>query len=128
MADRASERRGADGSAAPGREAEAAAVSAAVRAVWERHRPSVLAQLDVLDGAADALRRGALGAAERAEARAVAHRLAGSLGTFGLDAASACAREAELLLSGSRALTRGQAERLAASVRAIARDARGAAA
>jgi len=124
MADGARERQGADGLSAPGRDADAEAVRAAVRGVWERHRSTVLAQLEVLAAAADALRRGELGAAERAEARAVAHRLAGSLGTFGLDAASERAREAELLLHGSRPIARAHGELLAAAASAIAREAR----
>ena len=100
-----------------GAEAEVAAVLAKV---WARRRDGVLEQVALLDAAAAGLGRGTLPEAERAAAAAAAHRLAGSLGMFGLVDGSARAREAELLLGGT-SLAPADApalERLVAQLRA----------
>ncbi len=82
----------------------------AVAAVWERRRDQVIGRVDVLVRAAALLREGASpevapGVAPQAtskvtaEAKDEAHRLAGSLGSFGFDEGSEIAAEIEELLS-----------------------------
>jgi diguanylate cyclase (GGDEF)-like protein len=75
-------------------------IDAALRTIWSRHRDGVLEQVTLLERAAVALERDELGESLGGEARAAAHRLAGSLGTFGLRTASERARRAEQLLEG----------------------------
>jgi diguanylate cyclase (GGDEF)-like protein len=80
------------------------ASSAALAEVWRRHRPGVLRQVAVLEEAAVALTRGRLEQELRAAARREAHKLAGSLGTFGLAVASERAQALERLLEGDEPL------------------------
>jgi len=76
------------------------AAQAAIRAIWEQHRTGVLERLDVLDRAVTALMTGSLDEELRAEAEREAHKVAGSVGTFGFARASERARELELALAG----------------------------
>ena len=62
---------------------------ALIAALWQKNRPKILAQLDLLDRAADTR---PLPDAQRAEAAATAHKLAGSLGMYGYPAGTAAAR------------------------------------
>ena len=54
----------------------------------------------ILEAANQALAAGKLSDHIRAEAHAAAHKLAGTLGTFGLTKGTILAREAEILYSG----------------------------
>ncbi len=74
------------------------ALARAVAALWERHRPTALERVAVLERAGEAAARGALGEPLSAQARAEAHKLAGSLGSFGVHDGTVLAREAERLL------------------------------
>jgi diguanylate cyclase (GGDEF)-like protein len=76
-------------------------VSPALSAIWERHRATVLAQVEVLEQAAIALTRDDLDATRRDAAKREAHKLAGSLGTFGFHAGSEHARGIERLLGAA---------------------------
>ena len=67
----------------------------ALTQVWRRARGPVLERIAVLERAAAALGAGRLSEPLREEALREAHRLAGALGTFGLDHGSVRAREAE---------------------------------
>lgn len=71
----------------------------ALRTIWATHRAAVLDQISVMERAVSALMRGNLGEELRAEAEREAHKLAGSLGTFGFVAASDRARAMEKLLA-----------------------------
>lgn len=75
-------------------------VDAFVGAVWARMRPKVAARLAQLEAAVVTAREGGLRGRARRDAEAEAHRLAGSLGTYGFPEASAAAAEAERLLEG----------------------------
>jgi len=75
-----------------------ATVPAALAEIWERHHAGVLSQVATVEAAVLALMRGDLGSEQRAGAVREAHKLAGSLGTFGLARASERSRELELLL------------------------------
>ncbi|MGL5924333.1 response regulator, partial [Chroococcidiopsis sp.] len=66
--------------------------------VWEKHKDKIVAQVAVLGQAARALVQNELTPQLRQQAHAEAHKLAGSLGIFGLMAGPHLARELELLL------------------------------
>lgn len=107
-----------------GRSPAESEIAVALRVIWERHHPAVLEQLGQLEAAVDALARGELAPEQHEQASAIAHRLAGSLGTFGLAAASEHARRVELLLSSNGHLGAAQVPMLAPLVQAIACDVR----
>lgn len=65
---------------------------AAVQEVWGRVRPAVLARVDVLDEAIAALVESRFDEQQRVAAEREAHRIAGSVGTFGYSRASEMAR------------------------------------
>lgn len=71
----------------------------ALARLWTKFLPEIERRLAVLEDAAQALREGSLSAELRAAAHADAHKLAGSLGTFGLQRGTELARRAELLLA-----------------------------
>ncbi|WP_310571078.1 response regulator [Gemmatimonas sp.] len=73
-----------------------AALVRAVDAIWARSRSVMLAHVDCIEAAAASLLTAVLSMPERAEAQRAAHRLAGTVGTFGFHAASAIARELEV--------------------------------
>ncbi|MDW5595584.1 response regulator [Conexibacter stalactiti] len=64
--------------------------------LWEELRPAVLVQVAAVRAAVAALHAGPLPAEAREQARTDAHQLAGSLGSFGFDAAGRAARTLEL--------------------------------
>jgi HPt (histidine-containing phosphotransfer) domain-containing protein len=76
-------------------EAVQTATQKAIAALWQRNQPQILERLALLDRAAAAARAGALTPALHAEAIAVAHKLAGSLGMFGFHEGTRIARELE---------------------------------
>lgn len=79
------------------------ALADAVARLWERSRPALLERLATVERAAEGARRGALRGPERHAAEREAHRLAGSLGTFGYPRGSEIAFEMErMLASGAR--------------------------
>lgn len=90
-------------------------------ALWERFRGTTLERVGALEDALRALRHAPDAAAPRAEAVASAHKLAGSLGTFGFPEASRLARECEHLLDDAAPLAPETLDLLiahAASIRA----------
>ncbi|HYW11273.1 MAG TPA: Hpt domain-containing protein, partial [Longimicrobium sp.] len=107
----ASERLGIGAAPAGGGGAQAAGLSAAVAGVWAKYRDQVLARVDVLEAAAIGLLEGRLDREGRREAEREAHKLAGSVGTFGFAEASRLSREAETMLAGPGDLPQGDALR-----------------
>lgn len=89
-----------------------------VAEIWRTNRPAILERLAGLASAIEALAGGRLGAADRTVALEHAHRLHGSLGTFGFPSGSDLAERAEAMLcdDGGAASTAGE---LAASLRAL---------
>jgi len=75
-----------------------AAFSAALTTLWQKHRGTNLDRIDLLEQVAAAALRGTLDEHLRDEGERSAHKLAGSLGTFGLERAARQALEAEALL------------------------------
>lgn len=81
--------------------------------MWTKFLPDVRERAAVLDSAAKAAADGALSQAIRADAHSAAHKLAGTLGTFGLARGTDLARELELLYAGNEGLEGAKAKRLA---------------
>ena len=88
-------------------------------AAWSRARSGILDRLDVLDHASAALLGGTLSPALRRQAESEAHKLAGSLGTFGVAAGSRFAREIERFLAAHPSSSEVQALRLSDLVVAL---------
>lgn len=63
--------------------------------LWVKFLPQIEQRVGTLEAAAIYLAAGTLSAAQREEASAEAHKLAGVLGTFGLQEGTVLAREAE---------------------------------
>src|SRR5215218_6151488 len=90
----------------------APSLGAAVAGIWEKFRGATLARVATLEEAVLALLGNGLEAEERRNAEREAHKLAGSVGTFGFARGSELAREIELLLGGSAPLAQADALRL----------------
>jgi diguanylate cyclase (GGDEF)-like protein len=74
---------------------------AVVAGVWSRFEGALRARVESIGAASAAIRGGALGSDLRELAERDAHKLAGSLGTFGLALGTRLAREAESLLAAA---------------------------
>src|SRR5512135_2858075 len=77
-------------------------LQARLRKAWVQTRTLRAERLAVLEAAVSAADSGALGQEQRSSAVAAAHKLAGSLGVFGLSTASICARDVEENFSAER--------------------------
>lgn len=75
--------------------AAAEATRQRIAALWQRNVPQTMERLNLLDRAASAAAGDTLSASLSEEAAATAHKLAGSLGMFGLDEGTRLAREME---------------------------------
>ena len=71
---------------------------AAIRSIWRKRRPNVLARVGLIERAVSSALEGRLDDELRSQAAREAHMLAGSAGTFGFSLASELARELELAL------------------------------
>lgn len=71
----------------------------ALARLWTKFLPEIEARVELVQLAAQALVAGNLPDAQRIEAHGAAHKLAGTLGTFGLHRGTELAREAELMLA-----------------------------
>lgn len=71
----------------------------AMARLWAKFKPEIERRVAVLESAAEALSAGTLDDEQRATAHEVAHKLAGSLGTFGRPHGTELARQAELALA-----------------------------
>lgn len=78
---------------------EAPAVSAILDQLWVKFLPQMEERVEVLEDAAASLAEDDLTPALWEEAHSAAHKLAGILGTFGLEKGTLLAREAEALLA-----------------------------
>lgn len=97
-------------------------LSAAVEAIWSRRRADVVARVEVLGGAVAALHADELEEAQRESAEREAHKLAGSLGTFGFARGSELAREIEQVFGVPSGPEESDAPRLSEAVRALERE------
>jgi HPt (histidine-containing phosphotransfer) domain-containing protein len=110
------DRGSASGAAAP------ADLGPALDLLWTRFLPEIRQRVDLLEAAALDCASNRLSAAQHEAARAAAHKLAGSLGTFGLARGTALAREFELAFSNEGTPSSALAQRLtsiAAELRTI---------
>src|SRR5690242_12127276 len=90
--------------------------------LWKDYKGVVLAQVDVLERASRAAANGELPDELREEAQREAHKLAGSVGSFGFTQGSALASEIEKLLKADGEIDGSRARQLAKSVDALRRE------
>lgn len=95
-------------------------IAAALAEMWERRRESFVQRAATIESAIASLLGAALTEEERAEAEREAHKLAGSLGTFGLPGGGQLARELEVAFAGGPPVE--SAPRLAELALALQRD------
>lgn len=101
--------------------ADSIAIAEALNRMWVKFLPEIEGRVTVLEEAAAAVAQGALSAELREQAFAAAHKLAGVLGTFGLDEGTLLAREAESLYSRElpNSALDGHPARIAEQLRAV---------
>lgn len=87
-------------------------LKAAVFALWGRFQETMFARLSLIEQASGAALKKSLNDELRGEAWNAAHKLAGSLGTFGLGEGSKLASELETLLEGVAPLSPEESCRL----------------
>lgn len=75
---------------------------AAIAELWNKFRATIMLRVDVCEGAALALVEGCLGEELRRKAAQEAHKLAGSVGSFGYAEGTRLARELEHLFQGNK--------------------------
>jgi HPt (histidine-containing phosphotransfer) domain-containing protein len=75
------------------------AMAEALARLWTKFLPDIEQRVATLEVAAQALAASTLTNEQRESAQAAAHKLAGTLGTFGLHLGTDLARQAELLLA-----------------------------
>jgi diguanylate cyclase (GGDEF)-like protein len=90
--------------------------------LWDKFRDGMFRRVDALDAAALALLEGTLHEEVRRNAEREAHKLAGAVGTFGFLDASRLAREAELMLEGTRPIAPAEVLRLSEIAVAVRRE------
>jgi diguanylate cyclase (GGDEF)-like protein len=100
----------------------ASALAGALAGAWERFRETVLGRVQVLEEAVVALLEGRLDEETRRRAEREAHKLAGSVGTFGFAEGSRIARYLEQALAGHAPLEQADALRLSERVVALRRE------
>ena len=91
-------------------------------ALWERYKGAMAARLAVIEDASRQLLEGALADEDRQRAHGEAHKLAGSIGTFGYWQASRLARQIEELLVPGSPLSEQEATQLAELVDQLGRE------
>lgn len=88
--------------------------------IWRKNRGSLIDRMVDLATALDSMAVATLTAPDREQALADAHRLQGSLGTFGHRVGSSLAEQAELILQADDIELRENAAALAGALRAYA--------
>jgi diguanylate cyclase (GGDEF)-like protein len=94
-------------------------LGAGLAELWDRYRGTSYERVDRIEDAVFQLLEGRLDPETRREAERDAHKLVGSIGTFGFVEASAIAREAEEILGSGRELTPPDVLRLSDLVAAL---------
>ena len=89
-------------------------LTALLNQLWTRFLPEIHERVAILESAAQACASGAITSEQHQAAHAAAHKLAGSLGTFGLAQGSELAREFELMCASDELCSLAQAQRLTA--------------
>jgi HPt (histidine-containing phosphotransfer) domain-containing protein len=88
-------------------------------AIWVKGLPHVRAQLEALELLSAAVTAGNADEEMRRAGEREAHRLAGSVGSFGFQEASAKARELELMLQSAKELDAGRVADLTTALRSM---------
>lgn len=88
-------------------------LSAAIDKLWARFLPEIQGRVAVLEAAAAAFAGNAMTDAQRRAASDAAHKLAGTLGTFGLTRGTVLARELELMYAEDGGADAAVGEKLA---------------
>jgi HPt (histidine-containing phosphotransfer) domain-containing protein len=91
------------------------ALTAALDRMWNQFLPQMHERVAVLEAMAKAFAAGPLSTSQQEQAQAAAHKLAGTLGTFGLTRGTVLARELELIYSQQNEPEDDLAERLAST-------------
>ena len=97
----------------------------AVAGVWERSRDAAMARLAVLELASLAFQHGIFAPEDRRQTAREAHKLVGSLGTFGFAEGSRLARDIEQMLESEERLPHEGVRRFAGLVVALRREMEG---
>ncbi len=97
-------------------------VRGAIAETWERFKGRIFERVETLEAAAAAAAQDALTPQARQNAVQAAHKLAGTLGTFGFHEGTRLAREIELLLQSSSPLDANQRSHLGELVLALRRE------
>ncbi|MBD1919952.1 winged helix-turn-helix domain-containing protein [Microcoleus sp. FACHB-831] len=84
-------------------------IQAAMVSVWQRFKDKIVARVIVIEQAIAAVRLGELSEGLRSEAESEAHKLAGSLGTFGFPCGSLLAKEIEEIFNSGAFLGENEA-------------------
>jgi diguanylate cyclase (GGDEF)-like protein len=84
--------------------APSGALASAVSGIWEKFRGATLERVARLEAAAAAAFLNGLSASQRRDAERDAHKLAGTVGTFGFTRGSELARQIEALMEGTQPL------------------------
>lgn len=95
-----------------------AALSRILDDMWEKFLPEIRERARILEDAGRAEDAGTLEEADRQAARSAAHKLAGTLGMFGLHQGTELARELERIYAGGSA-PETRPEELANAIRVI---------
>jgi len=90
--------------------------------LWKKALPLMLRRLNSIERAHKAIVGGALNDAMKAEAAQEAHKLAGSLGVFGLSGGSESALEIERILSSTDRLSTNDVANLGEHLQRLGRD------
>ena len=93
---------------------EQTAINQTLDKLWTKFRPQVEERVSILETAAAAFSANQLSLAGQQEANATAHKLAGVLGTFGLNEGTVLARELEIIYSREGGPDRSLAARISA--------------
>lgn len=94
----------------------------AINKVLEHYQTTFAARVVLLEQAEQALQTGTLSPAQRQSAAREAHRLAGSLGSFGYEAGSELARSIEQLLDAAHPLTPTEVSQVTSLVAALKQE------
>lgn len=90
------------------------ALAEAMDRLWAQFLPQIEERVSILESAAAALANGSLSLELCHEASSAAHKLAGTLGTFGLNQGTDLAREAEALYTSPASANAKGSDRAAA--------------
>lgn len=89
-------------------------LTAILNQLWTRFLPEFHERVSILESAAQACASGTTTLEQQQAAHAAAHKLVGSLGTFGLTQGSGLAREFESICASDEICSSAQAQRLTA--------------